>query len=142
MNTSTRCRGVAAQLCAQWRAEDGIDPRLEKRGRKPRSSLHQDKRICREVERNLPLILASEAANPLLRDLRIVSVDLLDTGRRLHIVLTDAYGTDSDSRIEHALVGSQSWLRTELARNFHRKRMPLLSLEYVGGLSGEGVPCR
>lgn len=142
MNISTRRRDVAAQLCAEWHAEDGIDPRLEKRGRKPRSSLHQDKRICREVERILPLILASEAANPLLRDLRIVSVDLHDNGRRLHVVLTNVYGSDSDSLVEHVLSGSQSWLRTELARNFHRKRMPLLTLEYVSGLPREGALCR
>lgn len=142
MNTSTRWRDVAVLLCAQWRAEDGIDPRLEKRGRKTRSSLHQDRRICREAERILPLILASEAANPLLRDLRIVSADLLDNGRRLHIVLTDAYGSVPDSQVEQALADGQSWLRTELARNFHRKRMPLLGLEYISGLSGEAVPCR
>lgn len=141
MNTSNRWRDVA-QLCAEWRAEDGIDPRFEKRGRKPKSSLHQDRRICREVERILPLILANESVNPLLRDLRVLSVDLEDDGHSLRVVLTDVFGIDAVPDVEQALAGAQTWLRTELAGHFHRKRMPILVLEFVGGFSGERAPCR
>ncbi|MGR9054179.1 MAG: hypothetical protein ACU84J_16190 [Gammaproteobacteria bacterium] len=142
MNTSTRLREISAQLCAEPRAEDGIDPRSEKRGRKPRCLGHQNERICREAEKVLSLMLANEAANPLLRDLRIVSVDLLDHGRNLHVVLLGADSADFDADVETALKQAQPWLRSELARSFHRKRMPSLTLEYVSGASGGIAPCR
>jgi len=142
MKTSNHWREVAAQLCAQMRAEDGIDPRLEKGGRKPKASRIRDGRICRETERVLPLILASATANPLLHELRIVSVDLEDNGRRLRVVLAKTGEALSEQAVVQALAHAQSWLRTELARHFHRKRMPVLLLDYVGDIVGEGWLCR
>ncbi|WP_367154830.1 hypothetical protein [Methylomonas sp. HYX-M1] len=142
MNSSSRIGKNPAQLCAEWRADDGQDPRYEKRGRKLHSDCRQAHRFCKEVERLLPLILAGEATNPILRELNIISVLSEDEGRRLRVIVACNLEPNRQHVLRQAFKHGQAWLRTELARHFRRKRMPLQCLDYLYGTGREDQSCQ
>src|SRR5262245_15189259 len=59
-----------ADLCADWSADDGLDPRLQPKGPRGKTSNRKCLQLCRQVERALSITLEGE----ILRDLTVESV--------------------------------------------------------------------
>ncbi|SMF96720.1 Ribosome-binding factor A [Methylomagnum ishizawai] len=136
--SSLRGRRPTSTLCAESGPEDGVDPRVLARARqtaKPRQ--RQDRQLGKEAFRELSLILAGETADPLLRGLGVVAVEVEDAGRQLCVTLghtQPVIATEAD--ILAALERARGHWRTLLAHSLGRKRVPTLRYRYIG-LLGE-----
>jgi ribosome-binding factor A len=84
--------------------------------------------LCHQVEEALSCAFLG-SANPILRDLYVIGVEPL-RGASLLRVLVTIDGQDYDNKqIEQALSRAQGYLRSEVAYEVHRKRVP--GLEFV-----------
>jgi ribosome-binding factor A len=138
MNNQLRWNKNAAQLCAEFGAEDGIAPRylVTKQARK--KSSRKELQLCKEATRIVSLVLTGETGQPLLRDLQVLSVQAEHESQLC--VTVGHYATDiqvSDTEVLKELNRVQGLLRTALAHALHRKHTPALSFHYVGVL-GKG----
>jgi ribosome-binding factor A len=138
MNNQLRWHKNAAQLCAEFGAEDGIDPRylVTKQARK--KSSRKELQLCKEAARIISLVLTGETRQSLLRDLQVLSVQPEHEGQLC--VTVGHYATDiqlADTEVLKELNRVQGLLRTALAHALHRKHTPALSFHYVGVL-GKG----
>jgi ribosome-binding factor A len=138
MNNQLRWHKNAAQLCAEFGAEDGIDPRylVTKQARK--KSSRKELQLCKEATRIISLVLTGETRQPLLRDLQVLSVQAEHEGQLC--VTVGHYATDiqlADTEVLKELNRVQGLLRTALAHALHRKHTPALHFHYVGVL-GKG----
>jgi ribosome-binding factor A len=133
MKNQLRWQKNAAVCCAEFGAEDGVDPRYQtaKQARK-------ELQLCKEATRIISLVLSGETRQPLLRDLQVISVQPDHVGQLS--VTVGHYAADiqvSDTDVLEALKRVQGLLRTALAHALHRKHTPTLSFCYVGVL-GKG----
>ena len=113
------------EVCSEWLADDGIDPRLV---RKERGKVSNRKalQLCRQVEHALVFALEGE----LLRDLIVRSVMPAPDSRRL--LVTFAYsGVEQIGDVIAALQGCYTKLRTTVAASIHRRKTPELSFQVV-----------
>jgi hypothetical protein len=138
MNNQRRWQKDAAHCCAEFGAEDGIDPRYITTQHARKKSSRKDLQLCKEATRIVSLVLTGETGQPLLRDLQVLSVQPEREGQLC--VTVGHYAADiqvSDTEILDALKSVQGLLRTALAQALHRKHTPALSFQYVGVL-GKG----
>jgi ribosome-binding factor A len=126
----------AGNLCAEFGAEDGIDPRYltDKQGRKKTS--RKKLQLCKEAARIISLVLTGETKQPLLRDLQVLSVEPQAEGQQLAVTV-GLYASDlqiSEAQVLDSLNQVQGLLRSALAHALHRKHTPALTFYYAGVL--------
>jgi len=141
MNKQHRWTNHAAQLCAEFSAEDGVDPRYVKRKQARKKTPRKNLQLCKEAARIIALVLTGETQQPLLRDLLVLSVEPENDGACV-CVTVGQYATDSladETEVLAALSSVQGLLRSALAHALHRKHTPTLSFRYVGVISQGGV---
>lgn len=146
MNNQHRWINNAAHLCAEFGAEDGVDPRYVKRQQARKKTPRKNLQLCKEAARIVALVLTGETQQPLLRDLLVLSVEPEGDGSCV-CVTVGQYATDSladETEVLAALSRVQGLLRSALAQALHRKYTPTLSFRYVGcvgviGFSQGGV---
>lgn len=86
--------------------------------------------LCRQVEEAVSCALAC-SASATLRDLFVVGVQPIKGAAQLRVLLSRE-GDDHDyEHTQHALNNAQGYLRAEVARSIHRKRVPTLTLVVV-----------
>lgn len=137
--------------------EDGVDPRLDAKARarqhrRPRLGPPANERtpgrkarqLGRQVAETLDALLAGEAADDLLRGLRVVDVvPAPDTSRLLVTLAVDpaldglaptpaARPADRLARLDQA----SGWLRSEVAAAICRKRVPALAFRLTVAEAG------
>jgi ribosome-binding factor A len=136
MNKSIRWTKSALPLCAEFGAEDGIDPRYLNTKQARKKSSRKDLQLCKEATHIISLVLTGETGQPLLRDLQVLSVQPDHIGQLS--VTVGHYAADiSDTEVLKALKRVQGLLRTALAHALNRKHTPTLRFHYVGVL-GKG----
>jgi ribosome-binding factor A len=91
---------------------------------------HKTLQLCRQVEEAISYALGS-SADPVLRDLFVLEVQPV-RGAGLLRVLLAIDEKDCDHReITDRLTRAQGYLRGEVARAIHRKRVPTLELTLI-----------
>ncbi|MSQ94770.1 MAG: ribosome-binding factor A [Gemmataceae bacterium] len=117
-----------ADLCSEWTADDGIDPRLQPRGAGAKVSNRKSLQLCRQVEHAMCFALEGE----LLRDLSVKSVVPAPDSSRLLVTLV-FHGLDSVTTPEilASLHGCYAKLRAEIAASIHRKKTPELTFHVI-----------
>jgi ribosome-binding factor A len=121
-------RKPPTDLCSEWSAEDGIDPRLAARRTAGKVSNRKTLQLCRQVERALSVQLEGE----LLRDLTVHSVLPAPDSSRL--LVTFVYrGSATMKDVEAALHGNHARLRGVVAASIHRRKTPELCFQVVQG---------
>lgn len=112
-------------LCEEIGPEDGLSPQqLQRRRHAERREINaKDRRLCGQAARSLNLTLPT-AADPRLRALLVLRVAPAPDLRRLCAYYDP--GEQPISETQAALEAARPWLRAELARALHRKRVPEL----------------
>jgi ribosome-binding factor A len=122
----------AALLCDALGADDGVDPRSQRKMKRQfKRTYHQDQ-LARQVERALNLAL-STSTDPVLQDLEIFAISTI--GNSLRIVVTPLSNRDSlsEAEINAALVRGSGRLRTLVGEAITRKRVPELLFSVYRG---------
>jgi hypothetical protein len=121
-------RKPPTDLCSEWSADDGIDPRIVPRRTAGKVSNRKTLQLCRQVERALSVQLEGE----LLRDLLVHAVlPAPDSSRLLVTFIYQGPATSKD--VEAALHGNHARLRAVVAASINRKKTPELSFQVVQG---------
>ena len=131
----------SSKCCAEFGAEDGVDPRYAHRHQTRKQTPRKNLQLCKEAARIVALVLTGETQHPMLRDLLVLSVEPENDGACL-CVTVGQYATDSwadETEVLAALGRVQGLLRSALAHALHRKHTPTLSFRYVGVISEGGV---
>ena len=115
-----------ADLCSEWTAEDGIDPRLVPKRPPGKVTNRKTLQLCRQVERALSVLLEGE----MLRDLTVQSVVPAPDSSRL-LVMFVYHGPEAVAEVLAALHGSYAKLRSAVAASIHRRKTPELSFEVL-----------
>jgi ribosome-binding factor A len=118
-------RKPPADICSEWSADDGIDPRLVPKER-GKVSNRKALQLCRQVERALTFALEGE----LLRDLTVRSVLPAPDSSRLLVTFVYA-GSASIADVLAALQERYATLRAEIAASIHRRKTPELTFHVV-----------
>lgn len=119
-------------LCAQPAADDGVDPRDDKRRRaheleKPDRKLRQ---LCKQVARTLQLTLAALPDTAACLGLQVQSVDPAPNAGRLCAVIAVADPTQR-AHVETVLQHRAGDLRADVAAAITRKRAPELAFHVI-----------
>ncbi len=135
--TSWKRRGEPP--CAEWRPEDGLDPRRERRAEQGRRE-QKDRRLCKEVLRQLSLALAELAREEWAAGLAVVEVQPAPDASRLKVMVTVGGTRELAEALElvarlQALEGALRW---EIATVVARRRVPELHFELAPGEVGHG----
>ncbi len=119
-------------FCDEAWPDDGVDPRRDgpdhpaaKPGRPGRKALQ----LCRQVQRALDFALGTGCRDPLLRELRVVSVEPAPHSGRLRVTLQldpSVKGVEVCDVMRH-LEGAAGKLRSEAAAAIHRRKTPELA---------------
>lgn len=131
----------SSKCCAEFGADDGVDPRYAKRQHARKQTPRKNLQLCKEAARIVALVLTGETQHPVLRDLLVLSVEPENAGACI-CVTVGQYATDSladETDVLAALGRVQGLLRSALAHALHRKHTPTLSFRYVGVISEGGV---
>lgn len=116
-------------LCASYfPGDDGVDPRLERRGRGRKAAPRKTRQLCAQIARALDLALADVSDGPLL-GVRVHAVRPGADPRHLEVVLVHP---QPSAEALSALARARPWLRREAAAATHRKRVPELNLTVLG----------
>jgi ribosome-binding factor A len=94
---------------------------------------HRAASLCRQAQEAVTLALADAEPDPRLDGAWVVSVDPAPGPERLLVNVALA-GRTSENDIEAALaalVEMKPWLRSEIARTIHRKRVPDLAFRVM-----------
>jgi ribosome-binding factor A len=103
----------------------------------PARSDHRDRSLCRQAMEALQLALSDATGEARLDGAWVAAVDPAPSARRLLVSVVAPQATiasDAEAALE-ALVEMKPWLRAEVARAVHRKRVPDLAFRIV--LEGE-----
>jgi ribosome-binding factor A len=111
--------------------EDGLDPRLQRRGQDGRPLGRKTLQLCAQVARTLQGILPG-SADGVLRDLEVLQVTPAGAGRLLVSVgrLPSAAPHPTSVLLEH-LARAHSGLRNEVASAITRRKAPDLVFRVV-----------
>jgi ribosome-binding factor A len=114
--------------CADWTAEDGIDPRLLPSRPHGKVTNRKTLQLCRQVERALSVALEGE----ILRDLTVQSVAPAPDSSRLLVTFVH-HGPEPIELADvlDALHGHYAQLRGAVAASIHRKKTPELTFHVV-----------
>ena len=113
-------------LCSEWTADDGIDPRFAPRHSHGKISNRKSLQLCRQVERVLSVLLEGE----ILRDLTVQSVMPAPDSSRM-LVTFIYHGPQTMADVLTALRGNYARLRAGIAASIHRRKTPELSFQVV-----------
>ena len=121
-------RKPPADLCSEWTADDGIDPRLQPKRPPGKVTNRKTLQLCRQVERTLSVLLEGE----MLRDLTVQSVlPAPDSSRLLVTFLYHGPASVASAEILAALHGQYAKLRGAIAASIHRRKTPELSFQVM-----------
>jgi ribosome-binding factor A len=121
-------RKPPADLCSEWTADDGTDPRLLPKQPQGKVSNRKALQLCRQVERALSVLLEGE----ILRDLSVQSVvPAPDASRLLVTFIYHGHETVASTDVLAALQGYYARLRGEIAASIHRRKTPELSFQVL-----------
>jgi ribosome-binding factor A len=132
MNKHSQRTSVVAGLCAEWREDDGVDPRYEIHP--PEHTSHKSLQLCKQAMRVISQVLQERGNDELLSNLQIISVLPEQDGKLLCVTVTHQHASEAfdDQLTIHALKQIQGGMRYELAQSLHRKKVPRLSFRYIG----------
>ena len=115
---------------------DGEDPRYSKHPRK-RAPNRKALQLCAQVRDAINLILAG-AHNGILQELMAENVVPAPDSTNLLITIAPAWGHDwwvaEPEMIQDSLQYAYTWIRSEVAKEIHRKKVPQLQLKLKEGL--------
>src|SRR5262245_1980182 len=115
-------------LCAQWDADDGIDPRLSPKRHQGKVTNRKALQLCRQVER----ILAGVLEGDILRDLSVHSVvPAPDSSRLLATLVFHGSLAVATPDILTSLHAAHAKLRGEVARATHSRKTPELTFQVL-----------
>jgi ribosome-binding factor A len=115
-------------LCAEWGADDGLDPRLTPRRPLGKVTNRKALQLCRQVER----ILAGMLEGDILRDLTVCSVvPAPDSSRLLATFAFHGPETMATSDILAELRSTHAKLRGAVAHAIHRRKTPELTFQVL-----------
>jgi ribosome-binding factor A len=104
--------------------EDGLDPRLERRGQDGRPLGRKTLQLCGQVARTLRGVLPG-CGDDVLRDLDVVAVTPAGSGRLLVTVgKTPSAAPVDEGLILDRLARAHGWLRNEVASAVNRRKAP------------------
>ncbi|MEQ8764133.1 MAG: ribosome-binding factor A [Planctomycetota bacterium] len=127
---SKRREDILAALCSESHEDDGVPPR--RRSSRKRSGRDRKlDQLCRQVARSLVYVLAGECHDEDLKLLQVVDVVPAPDAGRLSVRLAVPIGCAPEDivRIRRRLDAAAGLLRTEVAREIHRKKAPVLLFE-------------
>lgn len=128
---SRRHQDVLRDLCAHVHEDDGVNPRLERKGSSPsdRAATRKDLQLCKVASRAISHALRLHAYDPLLTDLDVLRVEPAPDGTRLRVWCAPTGPTTPDRLIaaQHRLAALRPHFRAELAAAIQRKRVPELT---------------
>jgi hypothetical protein len=112
--------------CAERGPEDGLDPRLQKRGGSGQTGDRKLRQLCSQVARTLNAVLAGECGDDLLRDLVVESVTPAPSSARLLVTVALApTAPDHDpGLLSERLERARGLLRVAVAGAIRRRRAP------------------
>jgi ribosome-binding factor A len=120
--------------CCEIGTNDGLDPRLEKRGGPPQKVANRKAlQLCGQVHKTLAGVFAGETGDDVLRDLVVESVVPAPTSARMLVTVypaPSAAGRSTAEVYEHLAQG-QSLLRREVAAAIHRRKVPDLIFRVI-----------
>lgn len=121
-------RKPPTDLCSEWTADDGIDPRLQPKRPPGKVTNRKTLQLCRQVERALSVLLEGE----LLRDLTVQSVlPAPDSSRLLVTFLYHGPATIPSAEVVAALHGHYARLRGAIATSIYRRKTPELTFQVL-----------
>ena len=117
------------QLCGEFGAEDGTDPREFHQFQTKRQGKmsHKQLRLCRQIQQTLSFAI-SECPNEDLRGLLIESV--LPGGGNSHLIVTfraDTEDVEACEEFQLGLSAAEGWFRHEISTAISRRKVPRLS---------------
>jgi ribosome-binding factor A len=123
-------RKAPENLCAEWGADDGIDPRLAPQRPQGKVANRKTLQLCRQIERILSGVLEGD----ILRDLLMQSVvPAPDSSRLLATFVYQGPGSVPTPDILAALTHAYARLRGEVAAAIHRRKTPELTFHVMRG---------
>jgi ribosome-binding factor A len=122
-------RKPPVDLCSEWGADDGIDPRLAPRRPQGKVSNRKSLQLCRQVERILNGVLEGE----ILRDLSVHSVLPAPDSSRLLVTVVHHGPQEiiTTPDILDRLREAYAKLRGEVAVAIHRRKTPELTFNVL-----------
>jgi len=87
-------------------------------------------RLCRQIERAISYALAC-SMSPLLREIYVASVEPLGGASSLRVTVTIEGDEHTIDEAEDALARANGYVRSEVAREINRKRVPTLAFHVV-----------
>ncbi len=131
MNTPKQRRVNPRALCAEWHPDDGVDPRdlaADASANRSRQTDHKLRQLCKQAARSLSAALAGDCADARLQELEVIAVRPAPNAGRLCVVLRPAGRLDraEHAALERRLAGVAGFLRSRLAADIARKRVPQL----------------
>jgi ribosome-binding factor A len=120
-------------LCAEFRDDDGIDPReFFKPSPKRKCDYRKDLQLCRQVAETLSLVLSGELNDDVLRDVQVVAVTPAPNASQLLVLVSSAPGeTPIAEVVLERLSTVAGRLRAEVASAITRRRAPKLLFQFV-----------
>jgi ribosome-binding factor A len=122
-------RRALLSSCAEPSAEDGRDPRLDRREESGKVPNRKALQLCAQVERTLLGVFA-ELGDDVLRDLFIDSVTPAPNAARLLVTVRKPAGVEATVVLKH-LQRAHGKLRSEAVAVLNRRRAPDLLFRVV-----------
>ena len=134
MQLSNKWLEQARHLCGEISPEDGVDPRYLNKERNGQSVSYKTLQLCKEAAKVTSLILSGELGEPIIGELQVLRVDSEADGQFLRVSVghIDADIELDEAEVLSALTRVKGYLRTAIAQNINRKRIPALKFRYVG----------
>lgn len=121
--------------CDEVLPDDGEDPRYFK----PINNKHRKRipnrkalQLCAQIRDTINLIL-SDAHNGILQELMVDSITPAPDSTNLVVIIIPAWGHDywvvEANMIKQELQKATGWIRSEVAKAIHRKRVPQLQFQ-------------
>jgi ribosome-binding factor A len=134
MNFRRISRTALQSGCSEIGTNDGLDPRLEKRGGPPQKVANRKAlQLCGQVQETLAGVFAGETGDDVLRDLVVESVVPAPTSARMLVTVyqgPSGVGLSTAEVYEH-LTQVQGLLRSEVAAAIHRRKVPDLIFRVI-----------
>jgi len=124
----------ANQVCGEIGPDDGIDPRYLHEGHGRKSVSYKTMQLCKEAGKVLSMIFNGELGEPILNELQVIRTDSEGEGQFIRVTLghIDPELVLDEGEVMSALSRVKGYLRTAIAQQINRKRMPALKFKYAG----------
>jgi len=124
-------------LCGEVSPEDGVDPRTLFHKPTRKKTHRKTYQVCKQAEKTLNLVLASESTDPVLRELFVCAVEPNPNSTHLLVIVeaNEAVAPLNENEVLEALQRAEGRLRSALATSINRKRTPQISFRYVSWLN-------